>query len=374
MSERKNRLSKPSAPRRRALLLSSAGALIALAACASVGAQDGSESSAVTGSDDQARAGDAGARPPRPLRDWCRYPVVREVDDVSELYAVSDIHADYAALTTLLSGAGLISEAPEDPRWVRWTGGDAALVVVGDSIDRGPDAVNVLRLLMTLERTAPLWGGQVIVTMGNHEAEFLANPENGAAMDGAVGIDRELVEAGYSVDATAEGEDRIGRFLYDLPIGARVGDWFFVHAGNTHGQSIAQITSAVQAGLDADGFGSPVLSASTSLLETKFVVGSPTQWWDATGDAKALLTAWTQALGVQHLVMGHQPQAVTITGGPKRAQDVMAAEFGGLLFFVDTGMSVGVDHTGGGLLHVTDVGGPTEAWEEVMPDGSSRAL
>jgi hypothetical protein len=72
--------------------------------------------------------------------------------------------------------------------------------------------------------------------------------------------------------------------------------------------------------------------------------------------------------------MGHQPQPVTITGGPNRPQDVMAAEFGGLLFFIDTGMSVGVDHTGGGLLHVTDVNGPAEAWEEVMPDGSTRAL
>jgi hypothetical protein len=229
----------------------------------------------------------------------------------------------------------------------------------------------VLRLLIALQRSAYFTGGQVIVTMGNHEAEFLANPSNIAATDGAVGIDHELLEAGYSVDATAEGDDGIGRFMRDLPIAARVDDWFFVHAGNTQGQTIAAITSSVESGVDAAGFGAPVLSAPTSILETKFATSL---WWDATGDPTSLLTTWTQALGVQHLVMGHQPQPVTIAGGTNRPQDAMASEYGGLLFFIDTGMSVGVDHTGGALLHVTNVNSPGEAWTEVMPDGSVRSL
>ena len=38
----------------------------------------------------------------------------------------------------------------------------------------------------------------------------------------------ELVEAGYSVDGTADGEDSLGRFMRNLPIAARVDDWFFV--------------------------------------------------------------------------------------------------------------------------------------------------
>jgi hypothetical protein len=72
---------------------------------------------------------------------------------------------------------------------------------------------------------------------------------------------------------------------------------------------------------------------STSILEIKFATS---RWWEATGDPTSLLTTWTQNLGVQHLVMGHQPQAVAILGGTDRPQDVMAAEYGGLLFFVDT--------------------------------------
>jgi hypothetical protein len=334
--------------------------LALLAACSSMAGPgdkgDKSTSAALTGDD----AGDAGA----PTRDWSSNPVVREVDGASEIWALSDIHADYNALTTLLTGAHLLKGS-------KWAGGCSTLVVVGDSIDRGPDAVDVLQLLMALQKSAPASGGQVIVTMGNHEAEFLANPNNTAAMDGSVGIDPELVEAGYSVTETAAGTDNIGRFLYNLPIAARVDDWFFVHAGNTHGQTIAQITSAIQSGVDANGFGDPVLSASTSILETKFATSL---WWNATGNPTGLLTTWTQALGVQHLVMGHQPQPVAIAGGTNRPKDVMAAEYGGLLFFVDTGMSVGVDNTGGALLHVTGVNSPAEAWTEVMPDGSVRKL
>jgi hypothetical protein len=341
-----------------------------LAACSSIAGPgdrgEESTSAALTGDD----AGDAGA-PTRPARDWCRHPVVREVDGAGEIWALSDIHADYNALTTLLAGANLIAPAPASPWLVSWTGGSSTLVVVGDSIDRGPDAVDVLRLLMVLQFSAEFAGGRVIVTMGNHEAEFLANPDNVAAIDGSVGIDPELVEAGYSVDATAEGKDSIGWFMRNLPIAARVDDWFFLHAGDTKGQTIADITSAVQSGVDAAGFGAPVLSASTSILEMKFATS---RWWEGTGDPISLLTTWTQALGVQHLVMGHQPQAVAILGGTNRPQDAMAAEYGGLLFFIDTGMSVGVDHTGGALLHVTDVNSPAEAWTEVMPDGSVRSL
>jgi hypothetical protein len=331
--------------------------LALLAACSSIAGPgdrgDKSTSAALTGDD---------AGPPP--RDWSSYPVVQEVDGAGEIWALSDIHADYNALTKLLAGAKLIKGS-------KWAGGSSTLVVVGDSIDRGPDAVDVLQLLISLQKSAPAAGGRVIVTMGNHEAEFLANPNNTAAIDASVGVDPELVEAGYSVTETADGTDNLGRFLYNLPIAARVDDWFFLHAGDTQGQTIAEITSTVQSGVDANGFGDPVLSASTSILEMKFATS---RWWEAGGNPTSLLTTWTQALGVKHLVMGHQPQPVAILGGTPRPKDTMAAEYGGLLFFVDTGMSVGVDNTGGALLHVTGVNSPAEAWTEVMPDGSVKSL
>ena len=232
-------------------------ALLALSACSSTSApRVESSSAAVTtasGADDAGAIDDAAADGfvPAPVtRNWRRHPVVRQLNCASEIWAVSDIHADYAAATKLFAAANLIAGVPDSPRAVQWTGGTATLVVVGDSIDRGPDAVDVLRMLMALQRSAAWQGGSVIVTMGNHEAEFLANPDNGAATDGAVGVDHELVEAGLSVDETADGDDRIGAFLRDLPIAARVNDWFFVHAGNTQGQTIDEITSSVRSGVE----------------------------------------------------------------------------------------------------------------------------
>ncbi|MGO8998065.1 MAG: hypothetical protein ACLQVI_32500 [Polyangiaceae bacterium] len=238
---------------------------------------------------------------------------------------------------------------------------------------RSPDAPDLLNLIMALQTSAAAAGGRVVVTTGNHEVEFLANPENSSAT-GANGLDSQLAADGIGVDATAAGDDPIGVWLRQLPVAARVDDWVFVHAGNTGGATIAQLNSMLESGVDSSSYGANVLIGADSMLEAR-LSGSPPQWWDATGNATSLLTTWTQALGVQHLVMGHQPGAVGITGGgPDRPAATMAEEYGGLLFLIDTGMSVDVDDTGGALLHVTGVGTASEAWEEVLPSGATMTL
>ena len=303
-------------------------------------------------------------------RDWSRYPAVAELDDVSELWILSDVHGDYQTLTTLLAGTGVIAGAPATPADVQWNAGHAVLVVVGDVIDKGPDAPDAIRLFIALQSAAIAAGGNVIVTMGNHEAEFLADPTNSKA-DSSGGLDPELTSIGDTPADTAAGDNDIGKFIRDMPIAARVDDWFFVHAGKTDGKSVAQLASDLQSGIDSGGFGATVLSASDSLLEYKLSSGN---WWDATGDATSLLTQWTTALGVKHVVMGHQPGAVTFADGSKRAQDAIVQKYGAMLFLVDTGMSSGVDNTGGAVVHVTNAGGASEAFQEVLPNGNTRSL
>lgn len=283
---------------------------------------------------------------------------------------MSDVHGDYNALTTLLSGASVISGVPATPAQVEWNAGHAVVVVVGDVIDKGPDAPDAVRLFIALQSAAVAAGGNVIVTMGNHEAEFLADPTNSKA-DTSGGLDPELTSIGYTPADTAAGDNDVGKFIRDMPVAARVDDWFFVHAGKTDGKSVAQLTSDLQSGIDSGGFGATVLSASDSLLEYKLSSGN---WWDATGDATTLLTQWTTALGVKHIVMGHQPGAVTFADSSKRKQDQMIQKYRAMLFLVDTGMSSGVDNTGGALVHVTSAGSAGESFEEVMPDGSTNAL
>jgi hypothetical protein len=305
-------------------------------------------------------------------RDWNQFPPVAQIDGVSELWIVSDIHGDYAAFTKLLSGAHVIVGIPASPQQVEWTAGAAVLVVVGDLIDKGPDAPDVVRLLAALQKSAASAGGRVVATMGNHEAEFLADPTNSKA-SGSDGIDPELNSIGLTPAQTAAGDDDIGQFVRNLPFAARIDNWFFAHGGKTGGKTIAQLSDDLRSGVDSSGFGAPVLSAADSLLEARLAKTGP-QWWDATNDAQGLLTQWTRALGTTHLVMGHQPGAVGFADGTSRAADQMMQKYGGLLFLVDTGLSVGADNTGGALLHVTSVGGTNEAWREVLPNGSTKSL
>jgi len=245
------------------------------------------------------------------------------------------------------------------------------LVIVGDLVDKGPDAPDVLRLTAALQASAASAGGRVVVTMGNHEAEFLANPKNDKASK-SDGLDPELQSIGLTPEDTAAGKNDIGSFLRNLPFAASVNNWFFAHAVKTNGSTLAELSKSLQDGVDSAGFGAPILAADDSLLEARLGKSSP-QWWDATGDAQGLLAQWSQALGASHLVMGHQPGVVAFSDGTQRAADQMFQKYG-LIFLIDTGLSVGADHTGGALLHVMGPGTPSESWEEVLSDGSRKAL
>lgn len=334
-------------------------------------------------------------------RDWAAFPSVVEIDAAPELWAMSDVHGDYAAYTRLLTGAGLIAGVPASPDLVQWTGGKAVFVIVGDLIDKGPDSHDVVRLTAALQASAAAAGGRVVVTLGNHEAEFLGNPENSKAA-AADGLDPELAALGLTPEDTAAGNNELGAFLRDLPVAARVNDWFFVHAGKTGGRSVSQLRLDLQTALDSRGFsgafGSTTdptslvydsrdaavdLGQGGTLLEARLNATTPptAQWWDAvaspscaglaapqlqTCNTVQLLTDWTAALGVKHLAMGHQPGAVNFLDGTKRAKDAMF-QYHGLIFLIDTGLSVGADKTGGALLHVVNPGAPDERWERVSP-------
>ena len=52
---------------------------------------------------------------------------------------------------------------------LRWGGDNATLCFVGDFVDRGPDGIGCIELVMRLQREAADAGGQVIALLGNHE-------------------------------------------------------------------------------------------------------------------------------------------------------------------------------------------------------------
>ena len=82
---------------------------------------------------------------------------------IEKIIAIGDIHGDYKAFTKILKGTGLIDGE------LHWTGGKTHLVQIGDVLDRGDYAKEILDLLMKLEKEAEEAGGKVHMLLGNHE-------------------------------------------------------------------------------------------------------------------------------------------------------------------------------------------------------------
>ena len=158
------------------------------------------------------------------------------------------------------AAAQLIAPAPADakPESLVWTGHHDVLVCTGDFIDKYTQSYRAVECLRALQIAAAKDGGHVIVTLGNHEAEFLAG---GGDNKKAVEFAKDLEEHDLSPADVAAGRDRagIGAWLRDLPAGAKVNDWFFCHAGNTHGRTLKQLRADLEKGVTDKGYKAAVL-------------------------------------------------------------------------------------------------------------------
>jgi hypothetical protein len=309
--------------------------------------------------------------PGRIPREWRESPAVAQIDTAADIYAVGDVHGDYDRLTELLAGAGVIAGIPPSPDRPVWSAGRSVLVFTGDLIDKGPKAVAVLELARALPKAAAGAGGVVVVLMGNHEAEFLARPKAAKAEE----FRAELTAAGLEPGEVAAGNGDLGSFLCSLPFAARVNDWFFSHAGNTDGRTLAQLSSDLEAAVDREGFGSPQLTGANSILEARIGEQGPNgrAWFEAGGSrlsADRLLAAYASALGVRHIVQGHQHAAIRFPDGAARRAGEMF-NWRGELFLIDTGMSREIDDSAGAILRIR---GSSKAAVAVCADGRETEL
>ncbi len=286
-------------------------------------------------------------------RDWSSHPAVLELDPVpGDVYAMSDIHGGYDRMLALLAQNGLIAPGPTAPAELTWVGGNAVLIVVGDMVDKGPKSVEVVDALRGLENAAAAAGGKVVVTVGNHEAEFFYDPANDKTAKGD-GFRAEMESLGIDPIAVASGADPRGQWLRDLPFAIHAGKWFFAHAGNTAGRSIPDLEAALRSAIDLNpAYDGPETVGGNSILESK-------DWYGARlGNA--------QSLGVQHIVFGHQPTAVGPSGKIALTAD-------GVLFRIDCGMSPDVNYSAGRLLRLrTDAG--KEVAQSLDPTGAVEVL
>jgi hypothetical protein len=243
------------------------------------------------------------------------------------VYAVSDLHGYYEGSVGLLKGNRLIDGDLAHPETMRWTGGTATLVVVGDVVNKGPASIKLIDMLRSIQRSARAIGGTVIVTLGNHEAEFIEQPLSARALrDGKEGrkhgVSFELQSRGVTPESVAAGadEDGRGKWLRELPFAAKVGDTFFVHSGDTGGRTIDEVEAHVRQTVGSGAFGhAGVVGPYSSILGTD-------DWRRSTVTAAANV----QKLGVTRIVMGHFPEAFDAHGDIASTND-------GKLVKLDTG-------------------------------------
>lgn len=255
-------------------------------------------------------------------------PGVVEIDQpqaYSRVLAVSDVHGMYAALVPLLKGGGII-DADRN-----WAAGNSLLIVVGDSIDKGDDSVDVLDLWIALSAQAAAAGGRVVHLLGNHEAEFLADPSNRKAKE----LLKELKAKKISVSDFTDPAGARGRFLRSEPLAARVGRWLFCHAGLLPDGAWADLKSQAAASLGSGDYGNDLLIGDASILEARRWTQDPAE--RAAGEKKL------SDNGLYGVVFGHQPKALGVVG-----QDAISDD--GRIIKIDNGMAPEAGSHPGSLL------------------------
>jgi hypothetical protein len=306
------------------------------------------------------------------VRDWAKDPAGVQIETTEDVFAIGDVHGDRDRLVKLLSGAGIVASVPGAPGEVRWRAGKAIVVFTGDMIDKGPKPVETLFLLRSLGGDAAQAGGRVVVLMGNHEADFLRDPGSEKASDFAAHVRA----AGLDTKEIAACGGELGRFLCTMPFAARVNDWFFSHAGNTGGRTMGRLITDLQNGFDRDGFGTAQLTGGNSLIQARIGAQGPggVSWYETAGakeSAGQILAANAAALGVAHIVQGHQHAEVRFPDGKVRRVGEMY-QWHGRLFLIDVGMSRDIDESAGAILHIL-AGAGREA-ESICPGGRRTKL
>ena len=244
-------------------------------------------------------------------------------------FVVGDVHGHVERLAALLRAAGLVD------RRLRWSGADARLWLMGDLVDRGPDGIGAIDLVMRLQRE-----GDVHCLLGNHEAALV-----GALRFPDVEIGPRVtfrgvwaLNGGVQSDLTRLRPEHV-LWIEHLPAVAREGEWLLVHSdtdcyleyGDTV-DSICHSISAIVAGGD-----SHVLGALLGDLADR----------SAFGDHERL-RRFLDMLGCERVVHGHTP--IWYAAGTDPTKVVAALEYAG-------GRALNVDHClyAGGRGFVTEL-------------------
>ena len=138
------------------------------------------------------------------------------------VFVFGDVHGEFDRVLQLLARAGLIDTE------LRWTGGRATVVLLGDLLDRGIDVTRLLWFLYALEHEAEAAGGRVLTLLGNHEVMVMSGDLRYVSGKEMAIAERHGLSYAKLFDPTASV---LGRWLAARPALVRLGDLLLAHGG-----------------------------------------------------------------------------------------------------------------------------------------------
>ena len=280
-----------------------------------------------------------------------------EIERVERIVAVGDVHGAYDRFVEILQAAGILD------RRLRWAGGLAHLVQLGDVVDRGPDSRRTLDLIERMQDDARRSGGAVHALLGNHEVMRM------------MGDLRYVTPGEYEAFVTSRSEDLRSDFLgrvdpllrgqlpKDMPLGylemrvafgprgeygerlrkldavVKINGVLFVHGGispDVAGMSCDVLNTAVRREITTD-----LETASDAPAESSLSSGENGPLWyrGLAQEPDAFAPRADEILAQQNaraIVIAH-----TVTAGRR-----IEMRFGGKVVQIDTGMQPGYVENG----------------------------
>lgn len=240
--------------------------------------------------------------------------------EYKRVLAISDVHGMYNNMLTNLYHSEVIDQN------LNWIAGKSLLVIVGDSINKGPDSLKILDFWIHLSHDAYKKGGVVIHLLGNHEAELLADPHG-------IGFNQEMAsdlrDRNMTYEELISPMGKYGSYLRSMPGFLILGKWLFSHAGYVPEENFQMFANRMTEALRNGDYRNDLIIGDNSILQQK-------DWWEK--DATENLDRLT-ATGLYGVVFGHKPKAFKAEGRIEIRK--------GRMIKIDTGMAPGAgEHTG----------------------------
>lgn len=249
-----------------------------------------------------------------------------------ETYVVGDVHGHRGELVAELRAGGILDDEEN------WAAGDAHVWFLGDFVDRGPDGIGAIDLVMRLQRQADDAGGKVQTLLGNHEILLLGMYYYGETDVPAEGGPRNfarswMLNGGQLSDQDSLTDEHLA-WLSSRPAVARVADHLLLHSDTLEylgwGSSVEEINAAVSDILHGDDLA---------------------QWWDVWrrmttryafrgAEGQEAADAMLARLGGERIVHGHSVIADQLGVAPSEIEQPYLYA-GGKALGVDGGVFAG---------------------------------